>query len=186
MRSERPRSEKQIRCSSGRAVVARLNRDECDPVAYGSSRSASLAPVSPSSAESGHEIAQQQRRAAVRRGVGRDPDGRVAGARGAVERGQVGADEAADEQLDQLGEEQDAVVERALLAAGVEVERVERDRVGTGQRQVGAADLLAQRPVLLLGVDDPDLHAAIEQPQRLDLRQEALARARAAARTTVL
>ncbi len=43
------------------------------------------------------------------------------------------------------------------------LERVERHRLRPGQRQVGAADRLAEPPVLVLGVDDEDLDAPVER-----------------------
>ena len=66
---------------------------------------------------------------------------------------------------------------RASSLAGGKVERVQRDRVRPGQRQVGAADGFAECVVLVLGVEDEHLHAAVEQPQRFELRGVGLARA---------
>ena len=53
----------------------------------------------------------------------------AAGADGAVEHGQLLAGEAAEQELDQLGEEEPACLERVRLTARGQVERVERGRL---------------------------------------------------------
>ena len=61
------------------------------------------------------------------------------------------------------------------LAAGREVERVERDGVGAGERQVGAVDGLAEALVFVFGVDDEHLHALVEQAERFEFGEVAFA-----------
>jgi hypothetical protein len=78
----------------------------------------------------------------------------IGGAGAAVEHGKLAAVKSADQQFDQVGEEQNPLVKRSsvlLLTALGEVERVDRDGVRPGQRQVRAADRLAERVVLVLG-----------------------------------
>ncbi len=107
-------------------------------------------------------------------GVVADAGGGVGGAGGAVEGGELGAAEPAGEQLDQFGEKDDPFGERAVSAGG-QVERVERDRAGAGEGEVGAADRLAEALVFVLGVDDEDLDALIEEAQRFEFGEVALA-----------
>ena len=105
-------------------------------------------------------------------GIGRDPGAVVGGAGAAVEHGKLAAVEASGQQFDEVGEEQDPLVKRPRSARRCgEVERVQRDAARAGQRQVRAADGLAEAVVLVLGVEDEHLHAPVEQPQRFELRR---------------
>ena len=125
--------------------------------------------------ELGREVAQKRRGPAVCVGVVADPGGAVDGVGGAVESGELGAGESAGEQLDEFGEEDDALGEGAVVAAGRQVERVERDGVWPRKGQVGAVDGVAEAAVFVFGVDDEDLHALVEQPQCFEFGEVALA-----------
>ena len=122
----------------------------------------------------------------MRERVGADARLRVAGARSAVEQRQLLAGQPAQQQLAELGQEEDPFGQRFAAAAAGQVERVERDRVLAGERQVGAADRLSQAPVLALGVEHERLHAAEQQAQRLQLGEVALAGARAGEQDAVV
>src|SRR5438552_12334612 len=89
----------------------------------------------------------------------------VADAYGALEHRQLLARESVKQQLDQLGEEERPLRERALASCVGEVERVEADGVVAGERQVDAADGVAETAVLVLGVEHEHLHALEEQAQ---------------------
>src|SRR5581483_6801640 len=75
------------------------------------------------------EIAEQWCRPGVCCGLVADAGSRVAGADGALQRGQLLARESAEQQLDEFGDEECALGERVAAAVRGEVERVEGDRV---------------------------------------------------------
>jgi hypothetical protein len=86
--------------------------------------------------ERADEVGQQRRGPVMRLGVGGDAGLGVGAARCAVEGGQLASGEAlAEEQLDELGEEQDPLIQRAGVAVAWEVERVEGRGVGAGERR---------------------------------------------------
>ena len=64
------------------------------------------------------EVGEERRRPAVGGRVVADPGAGVAGAHGSVEHGQLLAGEPAEQQLDQLGEEEAALVQRVRVVAG--------------------------------------------------------------------
>jgi len=105
--------------------------------------------------------------------VGGDADRRVGGDHGPVEGGGAGRVEGPAEQHRGQGvDEQRPAGQR--VGSGGEVERVE-PHPGRAEVQVGAADRVGEAAVLVFGVDDEDLHPAVEGAQRFQLGQVALA-----------